>query len=184
MNWTLDVSEASPPDLDHCGSDTSKKTNARPFESKNANCAPHHPAKIKTTKINWEALRRRYVMGVFPSGENQPQAREWPSLADVAREFGASIGRVEAVSAAQRWPEQRGSFRQCLRKEEDHLLLQHLASTRSLSRIAMFDTAMRGLALINTILQNKELSPSDLFRLSHALQDFQEVTERAIHGSS
>lgn len=111
MDWTLDVAERLYTASDLPGGDATINVNSLPFKTKNHHSAPHRPAKIKTTKINWEVLRHRYVMGVLPPDLENPKAREWPSLADVAREFGVSLGRVEVVSAAGCWPDQRESFR-------------------------------------------------------------------------
>ena len=145
-------------------------------------CAPHRPARSKTTRINWEALKERYVMGVLPPGFEHADAREWPSLADVAREFGASRGRVEAVSAAGNWPEQRESFRQRLRELEDLTILSQLAAKHVRARVASFSLATRGLMVIDGLLQKDDLTLAELCRLMVALRTSQEVAEIAIHG--
>ena len=97
MDRTLADAEVLGPAPNLCGIETTNNVHPRPFESKTNAFAPHRPAKFKATKINWEALRQRYVMGIFPPGGDRPGAKAWPSLADVAREFIASQGRVEVL---------------------------------------------------------------------------------------
>ena len=145
-------------------------------------CAPHRPAKIKATKIPWEAVRKRYVMGISWAVDAPRNGREWPSLAEVAKEFGASLGRVEVVSARDQWPEQRAAFQQRLRAEEDRLLLKRLASKRVRARYAAFMLAGQILELVYDHLQHGGLCPGELARLAKAARISQEISEVAIGG--
>ena len=180
MDWTIADAEVLGPAVDLFGV-TSINAHPRPFESKTNTFAPHRPAKFKATKINWEALRQRYVMGIFPPGGDRPGAKAWPSRADVAREFNASLGRVEVVSAANHWPDQRESFRHRLQMEEDHLILRHLASKHARIRMDFFLSANLLLELIGRSLETGGLKAEDLNRLAIALRNCQEVAERAIN---
>ena len=116
MDWIDDGQPVSVTDRSistasiHCAQamDPPQFTDAsRAFAANHNPRAPHRPARIKTTKINWEALRGMYVRGVPTQNEQHPQVGEWPSLAVVARRSGASLHRVEAISAKENWPEQR-----------------------------------------------------------------------------
>ncbi len=145
-------------------------------------CAPRRPARLKTTKIPWDAVRQRYVTGVSGAVNTALGTREWSSLAEVAREFGASLGRVEAVSARDRWPEQRESFRQRLRAEEDRLLLKRLGSKRVRARYAAFMLAGQILDLVEARLKQGDISPRELASLARAALKSQEISEAAING--
>ena len=123
-----------------------------------------------------------YVMGVSGAAKGLTSPRDWPSLAEVARAFGASLGRVETVSAQDSWPEQREAFRRQLRVEEDRLLLQHLASKHVRARVAAFRSAMKVLHLIESRLQQEAIPPGELYRLLKALRACQEVSEMAVSG--
>ena len=145
-------------------------------------CAPRRPARIKSTRIPWDDVHRRYCWGVLPPGASNPNAREWPSLAEVACEFGASVARLEAVSARDRWPEQRESFRQRLRVEEDRLLLKRLGSKRVRARYAAFMLAGQILDLVEARLKQGDISPRELASLARAALKSQEISEAAING--
>ena len=145
-------------------------------------CTPHRHARIKATKFNWDVVRRRYVTGVSEAADSPPGARELPSLAEVAREFGASLGRVEAVSARDRWPDQREAFRQRLRIEEDRLVLKRLASLHVRARYNAFMLAGQILDLVVERLKLGEIPPKELVSLARAAQWSQEISEIAING--
>ena len=121
-------------------------------------------------------------MGIFWTVEGPPGARAWPSLAEVAREFGASLGRVEVISARDQWPEQRESFRQRLRVEEDRLLLKRLGSKRVRARYAAFMLAGQILDLVEARLKQGDISPRELASLAQAALKSQEISETAING--
>ena len=150
-----------------------------PANPKARPCAPRCPARVKTTRIDWESTRLRYCWGVKAAGGGEGHFREWPSLAEVAKEFGASLSRVEAVSARDHWPDQREANQRHLRIEVDRQMLASMAMKQVRARIATFTTAMRGLEHINAHLKREGLTPKDLNTLILALRISQEVAETA-----
>ena len=95
----------------------------------------------------------------------------------------ASAKTRRDAEARERWPEQRESFRQRLRAEEDRLMVQSMALAHVEARIATFTTALKGVAMINARLQNDGLCATELSRLAMALRLFQEVSENAIEAA-
>ena len=149
-------------------------------QGSNANsCVPHRPARVKTTRIDWESVRLRYCWGVKAPGTSGADTRDWPSLAEVAKEFGASLSRVEAVSARDHWPGLREDNQRRLRAEVDRQMLASMAAKQVRARVATFMTAMRGLEHIEAHLKREGLSAKDLGNLFQALRLSQEVAETA-----
>ena len=142
-------------------------------------CAPRRPATLKTTRIDWESARLRYCWGVKAVGTSTAESREWPSLLEVAQEFRASLSRVEAVSARDRWPDLRDTNQRRLRDEVDRQMLARMAMKQVRARIATFMTAMKGLEHIDAHLKREGLTPKDLNTLILALRISQEVAETA-----
>ena len=142
-------------------------------------CSAHLPARVKTTRIDWESARLRYCWGVKAAGGGEGDFREWPSLAEVAKEFGASLSRVEAVSARDLWPSQRETNQRRLRAEVDRQMLASMATKLVRARVATFRTAMRALEHLDAHLKRDGLSPKDLNTLILALRISQEVAETA-----
>ncbi len=142
-------------------------------------CAPHRPARVKTTRVDWESARLRYCWGVKAAGRGEGNFREWPSLAEVAKEFGASLSRVEAVSARDLWPNQRETNQRRLRAEVDRQMLASMATKQVRARLATFMTAMRALEHLDAHLKRDGLSPKDLNTIVLALRISQEVAEKA-----
>jgi hypothetical protein len=184
MDWTLRSEAPLPTEVADGGDDhMAHEGSTQPGHLRPHPCAPRRPARIKSTRFNWGAVRLRYVTGVSGVVNGPPGAREWPSLAEVAREYGASLGRVEAVSARDGWPEQRESFRQRLQVEEDRLVLSRLASRHVRARYAAFVLAGKILEQVEARLKQEDVSPKELLSLARAAQRSQEISEIAINGA-
>ena len=106
-----------------------KQKPAPPAPAKKAR-KPRKKVESVAGKIDWNAVRMRFVCGVLLPGVESESTRAWPSLSEVAAEFKVSTSATQQKSAAEDWTGQRAAFQDQLHAEEDKRLLKREADNR------------------------------------------------------
>lgn len=136
-------------------------------------------------KIDWVAVKRRFVTGALPVGITSVSERPTPSQSEVAQEFGISLRGVERHCAEEDWTAQREAFQREVRILEDKQLAQGLADRRVRSQVAYAATSERGRAKIDLSLRRQGEMPAETVqKLMGALRTSQQVTEVAMGKSA
>lgn len=124
--------------------------------------APDQP---RRTRIDWPLLRKHYVEGTAVNPDGDPDARNWPSIDELAALHGVNRGTVGRRSSREHWPQQREQ----LQIEVDRRRRERLADERA-SQAANVDrrglsAADAGLALVGHrlafMLQRAQQQPAN-----------------------
>jgi hypothetical protein len=133
---------------------------------------------MPTTRHRWPEIERCYVQGREVNG-----AREYPSLAELAREFGVSHQYLQQRCAAGGWSEKRQKFLGEIEAKAAEIASTTLAKQSATFDLSCFDAAKRLVLDIGRQIEKGSLSLAARSSLASALVNAQRVGRLALGDS-
>lgn len=105
-------------------------------------------------RIDWTVVRATYVEGVAHDPDGDPDARTWPTLAEVATLHGIGERAVASHSSAGHWPEARDEFQRDVDERRRRLVVEDRAKKVASVDKRGLTAADAGLALVGRRLEH------------------------------
>lgn len=103
---------------------------------------------------DWPAIRAHYVEGAAADPDGDPNARTWPTLAEVAALHGVSERATAQHSSREHWPAQREEFQRSVDDARRRALVEERATKVASVDKRGLTAADAGLALVGKRLEH------------------------------
>ncbi|MDP3424515.1 MAG: hypothetical protein Q8S32_12225 [Burkholderiaceae bacterium] len=115
---------------------------------------------------DWVLIKSEFVEGITKDGEPHD-----PTLQELSDKHGPSMSTIKKRSARDNWVQERNLYRTKVEQKVQEKKAIHLAGESASFGSNALDTTKKLINRIKTELDNPELSPHELQKLSSSLKD-------------